>query len=317
MSADLLPGAERHEVAVNGVRFTLHRAEPARKRRTTPVLLLHGLPQTPAVWRHLLPELARDRTVLAPDLKGLGTSEHRPPYDVETLVHELAALAAHEVDQSFDVVGHGIGGTLAIELAASRPELVRRLVIVSSAHRWMEGPRALAGLLMDTPALPELVLSLAAPAVVTGAMRFGWRSEQALAPRYLQHYVTAYRHPARIEALVAYCRAVDDLRREVPHPGGPAVALPPAGRVTADAALVVWGTADPLTPLALAERVRADLGPDADLLEVPGAGHFPLEEAPDVVVPAIAEFLRNGDPVPSRRGKQSAPEPVNPEVVAE
>ncbi len=57
-------------------------------------------------------------------------------------------------------------------------------------------------------------------------------------------------------------------------------------------ALVVWGTLDPLAPVAGAEGVRAHLGDRAALLEVPGAGHFVLEEAPHVVVPALAAFLR-------------------------
>jgi pimeloyl-ACP methyl ester carboxylesterase len=65
--------------------------------------------------------------------------------------------------------------------------------------------------------------------------------------------------------------------------------MPP---VKAERALVVWGTDDPPTPLHVGEGVVRDLGPDATMLSVPGVGHFPHEEAPDVVLPAIAEFLR-------------------------
>lgn len=278
MSADLLPGADRSEIAIGGVRFTLHRAQPARKRRTTPVLLLHGLPQTAAAWRYLLPELARDRAVLAPDLKGLGASEHRHPYDIETLVDELAGLAAHEVDRSIDVVGHGIGGALAVELAVRRPELVRRLVVMSAAYGWLEGSRRWRQQLVRVPVLPELVGSAAAVKTVPAFLRYGWRADTPLEPRYVQHYTRAYRHPSRMDALIAHARAVAFLHRRT---------------VDVEGTLVVWGAADPLLPLALAERVRADLGPDADLLEVPGAGHFPVEEAPEIVVPAIAEFLRS------------------------
>jgi pimeloyl-ACP methyl ester carboxylesterase len=166
----------------------------------------------------------------------------------------------------------------------------------------MEGRNALGALLLNVPVLPEFMASLAAAQVVTGAMRFGWRSGSAVPPEILRHYQAAYRHPARIEAMVAYCRAVDALRRDALTKPSPAT--PPDESAT-EATLVVWGAADPVTPLALAERVRAGLGPNADLVEVPGAGHFPLEEAPDVVVPAIADFLRSSDPLPGRHGKKS------------
>jgi haloacetate dehalogenase len=290
MSADLLPGARRSEVAVNGVRFTLHRGQPVRKRRTTPVLLLHGLPQTAAAWRSLIPELAKDRTVLAPDLKGLGASEHRQPYDIETLVDELAALAAHEVDQSLDVVGHGIGGGLAVELAARRPGLVRRLVVISSAYGWLWGARRWAQAALRVPAIPEL-LGPVGSGGVPAFLRYGWRASTPLEPRFVKHYSRAYRHPARTDALIAYARAAAMLRRRTPE---------------VEAALVVWGAADPLLPLALAEQVRSDLGPQADLVEVPEAGHFPVEETPEIVVPVIAEFLRRTDAGSASGGAPSA-----------
>ena len=131
----LLPGATASDVAVEGVRLRVHRAGPRRPRRTTPALLLHGVPQTSSAWSALLPELARDRDVLAPDLKGFGASEAAPPYDGQTVAAELAALVLHAVDGPVDVVGHDLGGTLAMALAAARPDLVRRLVVVAGASR--------------------------------------------------------------------------------------------------------------------------------------------------------------------------------------
>ncbi|MDQ6649480.1 MAG: alpha/beta hydrolase, partial [Actinomycetota bacterium] len=124
-------------------------AGPGRRRRTTPALLLHGLGQTSAAWGGLVAELARDREVLAPDLKGLGGSEAAPPYDGDTVAAELAALVLHCVDGPVDVVGHDVGGLLALALAGARPDLVRRLVVVavpygpsSRLRSWRAGPRA-------------------------------------------------------------------------------------------------------------------------------------------------------------------------------
>ena len=120
-------------VAVEGVRFALHRG--GAPSGSTPVLLLHGVPQTSLAYRHLFPVLAADRLVLAPDLKGLGGSEVGGPYDVPTLVRELAALILHEVDGPVDVVGHDWGGVLALALADARPDLVRRLVVINAPYR--------------------------------------------------------------------------------------------------------------------------------------------------------------------------------------
>ena len=74
------------------------------------------------------------------------------------------------------------------------------------------------------------------------------------------------------------------VRGEKPRSGLP--------RVKVERSLVVWGTDDPPMPLHVGEAVVRDLGADATMLTVPGVGHWPHEEAPDVVLPAVAEFLR-------------------------
>src|SRR4051812_3478872 len=147
-------------VAVEGVRFALHRVDPARKRKTTPVLLLHGVPQTSAIWRPVIPELAKDRIVLAPDLKGLGDSEVRGPYDLATLAREIAALVLHEVDGEVDVVGHDWGGSLALALAGTRPDLVRRLVVMSAPYREVDLKAAFHMPLFALPLLPDVAFRL-------------------------------------------------------------------------------------------------------------------------------------------------------------
>ncbi|GAC1325968.1 MAG: hypothetical protein NVSMB13_10000 [Mycobacteriales bacterium] len=228
----LLPGATASDVAVEGVRLRVHRAGPSRPRRSTPTLLLHGFPQTSDAWSALLPELARDRDVLAPDLKGLGASEVAPPYDGRTVAAELAALVLHAVDGPVDVVGHDLGGTLAIALAAARPDLVRRLVVVGGGSR-----RAM--------------------------LTRGWRTPGRGSPA----------------VLLGYARGIGSNR-----PALPAQAV--------ERALVLWGAADRLTPIAAGQALARALGPTAVTVTLPGVGHWPLQEAPELAVAAIAGFLR-------------------------
>ncbi len=279
-------------VAVEGVRFHVYRDGPARKRRTTPALLLHGVPETARCWSGLMPVLAKDRLVVAPDLKGLGRSEAREPYDVPTLVAELAALVLHEAGGPVDVVGHDWGGSLALALAGARPELVRRLVVVSAPYRKVDLRAAWHMPVLALPVLPEVVFRLAGDQVVRFMFDRAWKADGR--PEHLEEYVAAYAPADRVGAMLAYYRRA--VRPRLARTVGSALGLtsrparPP--RVQVERALVVWGTDDPAMPVHVGESVVSDLGPQATLLTVPGVGHWPVEEAPDVVVPAIAEFLR-------------------------
>lgn len=276
-------------VAVDGVRFHLYEARPSRKRRTTPVLLLHGVPETALTWDRLLAELGTDRVAVAPDLKGLGRSEARGPYDIPTLVSELAALVLHEFDGPVDVVGHDWGGSLGLALAGERPDLVRRLVVEAGPYREIDPTRAWYMGLAALPVVPDVAFTLAAERIVRQVWATCWKAEGA--PEHLDEYVAAYTPPERWGAMLAYYRAAVRPRLARAVTGGPRHTGLPRAKV--ERALVVWGTDDPPMPLHVGEAVVRDLGPEATMLTVPGVGHWPHEEAPDVVVPAIAEFLRS------------------------
>ncbi len=305
-----LPEASLREVAVEGVRFALYRADPPGGHGATPTLLLHGVPQTALMWHPLLHELARDRVVLAPDLKGLGRSEVRAPYDVPTLVGELAALVLHEVDSRVDVVGHDWGGSLAIALAASRPELVRRLVVCNAPYRYVDFRKAWHMLLFAVPGVPEALLHLAGRHRIDRMIGRAWRAPRPMDPASAEHYRQAYEDSGRRSAMLGYYRAALRPRLRRGLAGGLARVVSRSDRGTTgrgsvrpqarpERSLVVWGMRDPVLPLPVARSVIRDLGGDVTLLEVPGAGHFVVEEAPEVVVPAIAGFLREAGPAGS------------------
>jgi pimeloyl-ACP methyl ester carboxylesterase len=287
MTETLLSGSTRTEVAVEGVRFNLHRATPGGASRT-PVLLLHGVPQTAIAYRHLFPVLAADRVVLAPDLKGLGGSEVGGPYDVATLVREMAALILHEVDGPVDVVGHDWGGILALALAKARPDLVRRLVVVNAPYRKINLARAFHIPLFSLPGLPEVAFRVGGRRLVDGMLRLAWKSDRPLDPDVRDRYVAAYAQPQRVSAMLGYYRAATRAqlaRLRSRAQTSPAPVPSGLGR------LVLWGAADPVLPMAIAESACRDLGPAAELVALPGIGHFPLEEAPEDSVRIITRFL--------------------------
>jgi hypothetical protein len=67
-------------------------------------------------------------------------------------------------------------------------------------------------------------------------------------------------------------------------------------RVSAERMLVLWGAADPVLPVSTGESVVKDLGPECVMVTVPGAGHFVVEEAPDVVGEVLEDFLADRPP---------------------
>ena len=116
-----------HYADLGGV--TLHYR---RAGQGTPVVLLHGIPQTSHEWRYVMPRLAETYTVIAPDLRGLGDST-RPAgvYDKKTLGADIAALVTgHLGFKRFHIVGHDWGGPVAFAVAAGHPEAVRTLTIL-------------------------------------------------------------------------------------------------------------------------------------------------------------------------------------------
>jgi haloacetate dehalogenase len=248
------------------------------------------------MWEPLAQELVRDRIVLAPDLKGLGESEARGPYDIPTLVRELAALALHEVDGRVDVVGHDWGGSLALALALARPDLVRRLVVINAPFRYIDFTHAWHIPLFALPVVPDALFAIGGRGLVEWMLDHG--SRQPIDPQRRERYVEAYADRAHVAAMLAYYRASvrGKLRRTGTHlarrvRGGDA-GTPRTSTVRPESTLVIWGAEDPALPLPVGEAAVRDLGPSARLVTLPGVGHFTVDEAPDRVIDLVAAFLR-------------------------
>jgi pimeloyl-ACP methyl ester carboxylesterase len=99
-----------------------------------PLVLLHGVGASRAVWERVAPRLAADRLVLTPDLPGFGESSPAGPgFDLEHVAGVLADGLAERAGQPFDLLGNSLGGAVALQLAVLRPELVRGLVLAAPA----------------------------------------------------------------------------------------------------------------------------------------------------------------------------------------
>jgi pimeloyl-ACP methyl ester carboxylesterase len=174
------PWPAPEQITADGRRIALRRVGTPS---ATPAFLVHGLDETSEAWRGVAAHLPAQLPLLAADLPGFGGSEARGSYAISAVAATLAAVALEEVDGPVDLVGHGWGATIAIALAAARPALVRRLVVIGGG--WPPG--LAAGPSQPAPELKRsrLLAESAGPAASNGVRRAYLAADPALtgAPR--------------------------------------------------------------------------------------------------------------------------------------
>lgn len=246
-----------------------------------PLLLLHGLGGCAENFVELLPELARERRVLVPDLPGHGRSTAAPVESLGDLADAVAELAAAEGMAPADVFGHSLGGVVALRLALRRPEAVRRLVLVApagitSSRRLMRSLMLASMRIQPGRAVAPLRHRLAARPWYRSALFRGFFASDPAAmseSAALGFLEGPNRHRDPRSAARALAR--DDPRSELER-----VACP---------VLLLWGARDLQLPLTdafeYARRLRASLRVVAD------CGHLVVGERPDACLDAVREFL--------------------------
>ncbi|TPK96062.1 MULTISPECIES: alpha/beta hydrolase [unclassified Mesorhizobium] len=267
------------------------------------LLLLHGFPETHAMWRDVAPSLARDFTVVCADLRGYGQSSCAPsaadhaPYGKRAMAADMVVLMEELGFKRFLVAGHDRGGRVAYRLALDHPDRVEKLAvldIVPTAEVWDRADARLAlsfwpwSLLAQPEPLPETILAAAAEAIVDNALS-GWGSAaDAFPPGVRRAYVEALRDPAHIHAICEEYRAAASLDRVHDH------ADREAGRRISCPVLALWSEHG-----ALAEWYRDEDGPlgiwrnwadDASGGAMPG-GHFFPEESPIETAATLDAFF--------------------------
>ena len=255
----------------------------------TPIVLLHGVPQTSSVWNGIAPALAEGRRVLCPDLPGLGGSAYSGPYDVPSVMGQLMALLDAELPgQRIDLAGHDWGGTIALAMTGAYPDRFRSLCVANSPYRKVPALRAAHIPFFALPLAPEAVFKLGGRRVVDLMLQAAWRSDRQLDPEVKAEYTAAYTDSGKVTAMLGYYRAVARPRVAAVLTRSKVASAP---RAHADRMLVLWGAADPVLPIWVGESVVKDLGASCSMITVPGAGHYVLEEAPEVCVAALQELF--------------------------
>jgi pimeloyl-ACP methyl ester carboxylesterase len=242
------------------------------------VLLLHGFPTSSHLWRDLVPILAPRFRAIAPDLLGYGDSEN--PEDPAALTIRAQARAMRELLSELGieepaVVGHDIGGGVAQLLALDGGVGVLTLMDSICFDSWpIEGVRMLQQG-RDDQADEEFVRG-----VVGVSLEMGMSEPERLSHEDREELIRPWLDDP--VALLRAARGID---------GAGLVGTEPALSELTSRALVIWGEDDPYQPSALAERLGEAI-PGATVALIPGTSHFVTEDAPDTVLPLIAEYLR-------------------------
>lgn len=259
----------------------------------TPVLLLHGFPQTAGSWAPVATRLAAEgyRT-FAPDQRGYSPTARprgRRAYVLDELVADAAALARVAADGPVHVVGHDWGAVVAWALAGDHPDLVATVTGVSVPHpgaflRSMGHSRqALFSwymLAFQVPGVPER--ALARPGALAAVAR---RAGQSPAIAHRDEEALRARGPMR-EALTATI----NWYRGLPLAVSPSAVDPRTAPVTAPA-MLVWSDRDVAITRAAAEANAAFMAGPYRLEVLPGVSHWIPDEVPDRLADLVLEQL--------------------------
>ncbi|MER6984087.1 alpha/beta fold hydrolase [Streptomyces carpinensis] len=261
----------------------------------TPVVLLHGFPQTHLMWRHVAADLAADHTVICPDLRGYGASD-KPvdsdgtSYAKRTMAADVVALARALGHERFALAGHDRGALVAFRAGLDHPERVTHLAlldILPTLDMWdvLHGASAAVAyhlyLMAQPPGLPERMISAAADDFFASFLDAWSLSPEALPADVRAAYLAASR--AAVPSIVADYRAsagIDVTHDRADRDAGKRLAMP-VTVLQQD-----WGAALGYDAAALWRAWAPDL-----CHTTVSCGHFMAEESPKEVTKALRALL--------------------------
>ena len=267
------------------------------------ILLIHGIAGSSTTWKAVMPALAEHYTVIAPDLLGHGQSaKPRGDYSLGAYASGIRDLLTVLEKERVSLVGHSLGGGVAMQFAYQFPEWAERLVLVASGGLGKEVSPLLKAVTMPGA---EYVLSLllhprireAAEWPGSVARRVGWRPGDTLSEVWRSYTTLTDRHAQM--AFVHTVRSVIDVagQRVSAHDRLYLAAAVPT--------LIVWGDHDRIIPVDHAYRA-ADAIPGARLEILEGAGHFVPWRDADRFLAVLEDFLKSTTPahVPEERWRK-------------
>jgi pimeloyl-ACP methyl ester carboxylesterase len=252
------------------------------------VVLLHGIASSSETWDAVMPGLVEQVTVVAPDLLGHGSStKSAGDYSLGALAAGIRDLMLALGHDRATLIGHSLGGGVALQYAYQFPERCERLVLVASGGLGREVALHLRAL--SVPGAEYLLAPVFNPRLhAAGAALMEWLRRAGVRPA-----------PSFEEFWRGYGSLMDGQTRQaffhtlhsVVDPGGQRVSAMNRLYLVADTpTAIIWGDRDPIIPLRHAFEAR-DALPGSVLHVMEGVGHLPQHEQPERFVRIVLDFI--------------------------
>ncbi|MDH6246720.1 alpha/beta hydrolase [Mycobacterium sp. OTB74] len=259
------------------------------------ILLIHGIGDNSTTWNTIQERLAQRYTVIAPDLLGHGKSDKpRADYSVAAYANGMRDLLSVLDIERVTVIGHSLGGGVAMQFAYQFPQLVERLVLVGSGGvtKDVNVVLRIAALPMGTEALALLRIPLVLPTLqmlgrIGGALLGSTGIGRDL-PDMLR-VLNDLPEPRASSAFARTLRAVVDWRGQV------VTMLDRCYLTESIPVQLIWGSRDSVIPAAHGELAHTAM-PGSRLEIFKGSGHFPFHDDPARFVEVVQEFIDSTPP---------------------
>ncbi|MFE4107456.1 alpha/beta fold hydrolase [Almyronema epifaneia] len=267
-----------------------------------PVLLIHGFGASSDHWRKNIPTLAAACRVYAIDLIGFGGSAKPTPnqpiaYTFETWGEQILSFCREVIGESAFLVGNSIGCIVALQAAAIAPDQVCGVAMLDCSLRLLHDRKRLTlpwHRRWSAPVLQKLLAyrslghfffaRLAQPKVIRRILSQAYGRPEAVTDELVNYLIRPATDPGAADVFLAFIRysqgpLAEDLLPQVKSP-----------------VLCIWGEADPWEPVELGRQLT-QFSAVEDFITLPGVGHCPQDEAPELVNPILLDWLAKHQPL--------------------
>lgn len=279
------------QVKVNDI--FLHVAQQGNGKKL--VVLLHGWPEFWYTWRYQMPELAKEYTVIAPDLRGFNKSD-KPKgiqnYKADVVASDVAELIKQMGFKKAYVVGHDWGGAIAWTFASIYPNMLEKLAIINCPH-----PKEMLKMIKSNPTqllkswymfmhqlplIPEFILGNTLPQFFKLFFRGWMHHPEHFTDKDLQAFVRAYKEPGALTGSINYYRAMMQTKPKM-SVFKQKVTVP---------TLLIWGEDDKALSKELTYNTQAYVDNTLEIKYIKNCSHWAQNDCPKEVTQYLVDFFK-------------------------
>ena len=254
-----------------------------------PLVLVHGIPTSSFLWRHMIKDLSAYGRVIAPDLPGFGFSD--PPQNGDYSISNYARLLESFLEtlslEPATLICHDYGGPIVITYAMKNPDKYKKLIILDTFLHDDLPPMPLSMKIDKVWPFGEIFMGLGGESIARTGLEDGVVDKALITEEIVKRYYLPQGTPEKLnKAMLGTLRA--EYKKDL------ALIEKNIGNIEKPT-LIIWGDKDRFLPLYLGQRIQQDIR-GSKLEVIPNCGHFLQEEKPETVTKIIVEFLGSKEP---------------------